>query len=85
MWQKLIVGAIACVLHFPVLAQDNAERPLLMPGKRTLYQRVLANPGSRLYAKPSMEAAAQPVDPVHGILCRMARKELNDGKWVRVG
>ena len=49
MLRTLTVGAIACVFHFPVLAQDSAERPLLMPGKRTLYQRALANPGSRLY------------------------------------
>ena len=84
MLRTLTVGAIACVFHFPVLAQDSAERPLLMPGKRTLYQRALANPGSRLYAKPSLNAAAQPVIPFT-VFYAYGRKELNDSKWVRVG
>ncbi|MGH8507986.1 MAG: vWA domain-containing protein, partial [Gammaproteobacteria bacterium] len=66
------------------LAQDSAERPLLMPGKRTLYQRALANPGSRLYAQPSLDAAAQPVIPFT-VFYAYGRKELKDGKWVRVG
>ncbi|MGH8511436.1 MAG: vWA domain-containing protein, partial [Gammaproteobacteria bacterium] len=84
MLRTLTVGAIACVFHFPVLAQDNAERPLLMPGKRTLYQRALANPGSRLYAQPSLDAAAQPVIPFT-VFYAYGRKELNDSQWVRVG
>ena len=84
MLRTLTVGAIACVFHFPVLAQDSAERPLLMPGKRTLYQRALANPGSRLYAKPSLNAAAQPVIPFT-VFYAYGRKALNDSKWVRVG
>ncbi|MBA3495445.1 MAG: hypothetical protein H0T87_15365, partial [Gammaproteobacteria bacterium] len=83
MLRTLTVGAIACIFHFPVLAQDNTERPLLMPGKRTLYQRALANPGSRLYAKPSLDAAAQPLIPFT-VFYAYGRKELNDSKWVRV-
>ena len=84
MLRTLTVGAIACVFHFPVLAQDNTERPLLMPGKRTLYQRALANPGSRLYAQPSLDAAAQPVIPFT-VFYVYGRKALNDSKWARVG
>ncbi len=84
MLRTLTVGAIACVFYFPVLAQESAERPLLMPGKRTLYQRALANPGSRLYAKPSLDAAAQPVIPFT-VFYAYGRKKLNDSKWVRVG
>ncbi|MGH8535318.1 MAG: vWA domain-containing protein [Gammaproteobacteria bacterium] len=84
MLRTLTAGAIACVFQFQVLAQESAERPLLMPGKRTLYQRALANPGSRLYAQPSLDAAAQPVIPFT-VFYAYGRKALNDSKWVRVG
>jgi hypothetical protein len=31
---------------------DDGDKPLLMEGKHTLYQRVLSTPGARLAAEP---------------------------------
>jgi len=39
-----------------VLAAEG-QTPLLMPGKKTLYQRVVSHPGARLFAGPEQNAA----------------------------
>ncbi len=36
------------------------RRPLLQPGKKTLYQRVISHPGARLYSGPGQDAAPLP-------------------------
>lgn len=40
-----------------------AETPLLIPGKQSLYQRVLAMPGAKLSASPDTDAVSQAVTP----------------------
>ncbi len=62
------------------------RRPLLMPGKRTLFQKVITHPGARLYASPG---AASPVlkDPVNSFTVYYVyqRTLLAGSDWLNVG
>ena len=49
----LILAALLCSL--PATAA-GARTPLLQPGKKSVYQRVLSHPGARLYAGPEADA-----------------------------
>ncbi len=53
------LAAIVTVDHEPVRA--DSRRALLMPGKKTLYQRVITHPGAHLYAGASSASAIQKV------------------------
>ena len=74
--------ALLCLLVLlPALAA--AERtPLLMPGKQSLYQRVLVVPGGRLHAAPG--ATGKPVTPFTAYYV-YARKKQNGQQWLQVG
>ena len=60
-----------------------AGQPLLIPGKQSLYQRVLAVPGSRLHAEPG-GAAGEPVTPFTAFYV-YARKQAEGNGWLQVG
>ncbi|MDI3271967.1 serine/threonine-protein kinase [Pseudomonas sp. AL03] len=62
---------------------DGGQRPLLMAGKKTLFQRVLSKPGAKL----ASEAGAAPgkVLPAFSVLYVYQRKEVNGSPWLRVG
>ncbi|MFO3721680.1 serine/threonine-protein kinase [Pseudomonas sp. HLMP] len=66
----------------PVAAVDD-QRPLLMPGKKTLFQRVLSQPGARLASEPG----AEPGDslPAFSVLYVYQRKDVDGKPWVQVG
>ncbi len=55
-----------------------------MEGKKTLYQRVLANPGSRLFPEPEESADGQGVVPFT-MLYVYERKTKGKQEWLRVG
>ena len=50
-------AAVLTVDHQP--AQADAQRALLMPGKKTLYQRVITHPGAHLYERASTTSAVR--------------------------
>ena len=58
------------------------DEPLLMPGKQSLYQRVLALPGAALVEAP--DASGTPVTPFTAYYV-YARRELGDAQWLQVG
>lgn len=68
----------------PVATQaDDDQRPLLMAGKKTLFQRVLSKPGAKL----TEEAGAAPGKalPAFSVLYVYERKDLDGSPWLRVG
>ncbi len=77
---------ICFVLLLLVLPQTilAAATPLLMKGKQTLYQRVLAKPGSQLYNQSKLDSvknAAQAFS-IHYIY---ERKDISGKNWIRLG
>ncbi|MBH3366185.1 protein kinase [Pseudomonas carnis] len=62
---------------------DGGQRPLLMAGKKTLFQRVLSKPGAQL----SADAGSPPGKalPAFSVLYVYQRKEVDGSQWVRVG
>ncbi|AIR88598.1 serine/threonine-protein kinase [Pseudomonas cremoricolorata] len=69
----------------PVIAEANAEgdRPLLMAGKQTLFQRVLSKPGARLLSSP--EAGDGKAVPAFSVLYVYQRKNVDGQPWLQVG
>jgi hypothetical protein len=66
-------------------AQAQPVKPLTMPGKTALYQKVLAIPGSRLYsAIDSPAEAAADVEPF-SIFYVYDRQSTATGDWLQVG
>ncbi len=65
--------------------QSMSEMPLLMPGKHSLYQRVLTRPNAELYSQPDQHlTASYTVDPFT-IYYVYARKTFSGKNWVQVG
>ena len=62
---------------------DDGDRPLLMEGKHTLYQRVLSTPGARLAAEPGGQGHTA-VIPFTSFYV-YARREHGGTQWVQVG
>ncbi len=74
------------LLALPLLAAsaDAPDRPLLMAGKQSLFQRVLATPGAELQAAPGAKAAGTPVTPFTALYV-YARKGTGPDEWLQVG
>ncbi|MBJ9977396.1 protein kinase [Pseudomonas sp. S75] len=66
-----------------VQAPSDDNRPLLMPGKKTLFQRVLTKPGARLSDAPG--GAAGDALPAFSVLYVYQRKDVDGQAWVQVG
>ncbi|TKJ94752.1 serine/threonine protein kinase [Pseudomonas fluorescens] len=62
---------------------DGGQRPLLMAGKKTLFQRVLSKPGAQL----SADAGSSPGKalPAFSVLYVYQRKDVDGSPWVRLG
>jgi serine/threonine-protein kinase PpkA len=67
----------------PPLAASEDGRPLLLPGKKTLFQRVLSKPDARLVANPG-DASGQAL-PAFSVLYVYQRKDVGGQQWVEVG
>jgi serine/threonine-protein kinase PpkA len=66
-------------------ADAQQRRPLLLEGKSTLYQRVIAVPGARLAATAGDEAAsARPVTPFT-VFYVYGRQDAEGQQWLQVG
>ncbi|NNA94144.1 serine/threonine-protein kinase [Pseudomonas gessardii] len=68
----------------PVAADsDGGQRPLLMAGKKTLFQRVLSKPGAKL----SSAAGGAPGEalPAFSVLYVYQRKDVEGSPWLRIG
>ena len=60
-----------------------ADQPLLIPGKESLYQRVLAVPGAQLHSAPG-GAATEPAIPFTAVYV-YARETVDGSPWLQVG
>lgn len=79
--------AIACLLCStlggPLLASTTPQHPLLMPGKHSLYQRVLSKPGALLFAQ-AQSGKGQPTTPFTAYYV-YAKREFNGSPWLQLG
>jgi serine/threonine-protein kinase PpkA len=62
---------------------DGGQRPLLMVGKKTLFQRVLSKPGASFSSEPG--TAPGKALPAFSVLYVYQRKNLDGSPWLRVG
>jgi hypothetical protein len=72
--------SVFLVLAAPASA---ADKPLLMAGKKTLYQRVMTQPDAQLFSKPGA-ADGKPV-PAMSIYYVYARQDSGGASWLQVG
>ncbi|WP_416421587.1 serine/threonine-protein kinase [Pseudomonas sp. App30] len=63
--------------------QDGGNRPLLMAGKKTLFQRILSKPGASLAAEPGAKGGK--ALPAFSVLYVYQRKAVDGVEWLRVG
>ncbi len=61
----------------------GGDRPLLIPGKHSLYQRVLSVPGAQLAREPGAQAQGELVP--FTALYVYSRREQGGTEWVEVG
>ena len=67
----------------PAADADGGQRPLLMAGKKTLFQRVLSKPGASFSSAPG--AAPGKALPAFSVLYVYQRKTVDGSPWLRVG
>lgn len=72
----LIMGFV-----MPILAAG--DKPLLIEGKKTLYQRLLAKPGAKMFSSPG-KGKSEPVIPFTAFYV-YSRAEVAGVTWVQVG
>ncbi|MEE8365453.1 MAG: vWA domain-containing protein [Gammaproteobacteria bacterium] len=75
--RSLVIG-LALILTLS--AQAAGEKPLLMEGKKTLYQRVLSIPDARIYQQPQRSAESAEIVPFSVLYVYE-----NNDEWIRVG
>ncbi|MEZ5542384.1 MAG: vWA domain-containing protein [Pseudomonadota bacterium] len=78
----LVMAMLACQA-VTAAAEGGADRPLLIAGKHSLYQRVLAVPGARLAGSPG-GTADKPVVPFTAFYV-YARAQQGEREWLEVG
>nr|BFD38550.1 serine/threonine protein kinase PpkA [Pseudomonas sp. FFPRI_1] len=75
---------VAPAVNQPVAADvDGGQRPLLMPGKKTLFQRVLSKPGVSFSSEPG--ATPGKAVPAFSVLYVYQRKNVDGRSWLRLG
>ena len=81
---KLILLVLAWLVLGAVQLASAAElRPLLMPNKQSLYQRVLTKPGALLFAEPQ-QGQGKKTTPFNTYYV-YARENLNGSNWLQLG
>ncbi len=88
MGERYLTWFLAFLLCVVAAAGDaqaaDGRQPLLLPGKHTLFQRVLAKPEAALYTKPGTgEATSRPTP--FSVFYVYARKQAAGGEWLEVG
>ncbi|MDP9503484.1 serine/threonine-protein kinase [Pseudomonas protegens] len=77
-------AVVAPPVEQPMAADvDGGQRPLLMPGKKTLFQRVLSKPGASFSSEPG--ATPDKSVPAFSVLYVYQRKNLDGRSWLRLG
>ncbi|WP_267269113.1 serine/threonine-protein kinase [Pseudomonas protegens] len=77
-------AVVAPPVEQPLAADvDGGQRPLLMPGKKTLFQRVLSKPGASFSSEPG--ATPDKSVPAFSVFYVYQRKNLDGRSWLRLG
>lgn len=63
---------------------DGGERPLLLPGKKTLFQRVLSKPGARLASQAGGAEQGETV-PAFSVFYVYRRQQVDGQDWLEIG
>ena len=82
-WPLLLVAVMPLSALSVEAGVGAADKPLLIAGKHTLFQRVLAVPGARLSAQPGAKGT-DPVTPFTAFYV-YARRNQGDTVWLQVG
>ncbi len=81
------IGCWVCLVAGPALLMATAQAadrtPLLQPGKKTLYQRVLTRPGALLTDEPGAQDG-RPI-PAFSRFYVYTEREVEGGPWLEVG
>jgi hypothetical protein len=84
--KNILLALVICLVPLPGLAAGptgGGDRPLLIPGKHSLYQRVLSAPGARIAREPGGQADAKLVP--FTALYVYSRTQQGGREWVEVG
>ena len=88
--RKTIVLIIISMVYMAIIWVDAAVsqncKPLLLPGKQTLFQRVISNPGANVYVSadrtsPIVQASVKPFT----IFYVYERRQMDGAEWLKVG
>ncbi|MEJ2171124.1 MAG: VWA domain-containing protein [Desulfobacterales bacterium] len=85
-WFAAIIGLTCLMLVWVEAAPAQKCKPLLIPGKRSIYQQVITHPGANLYAAasksaPILEARIKPFT----VFYVYERTAADDTDWLHVG
>lgn len=83
MGKACLVAAVLLAGAWSVPSAEAARAPLLMEGKKTLYQRVLTRPGAQIRKDPA--DAAGKAQPALTRLYVYGRVQKNGAEWLEVG
>lgn len=81
---KSTVYALSLLLGLSLTASAEAFKPLLMPGKQSLFQRVLATPDANLYMHAAGTPAQEQIAPFTAFYVYQ-RAEAEGQEWLQVG
>ena len=83
---RMALTLVTLLLALPTAAPaaQEPQQPLLMAGKQSLFQRVLARPGARLQPGPKANTAGDPVTPFTAYYV-YAREGAEPNQWLQVG
>ncbi|HEY0182978.1 MAG TPA: vWA domain-containing protein [Rhodopila sp.] len=85
MYRRTLLKSSALALAMPTLLRAAApQRPLLMPGKQTLFQRVVARPGAIAYDASGGAGTGRPV-PGFATFYVYARQDRDGAEFVQLG
>jgi len=77
-----VLGQVTQALGQPAPAAGGGRTPLLAPGKKSLFQRIITRPGATLTPGPGPEGA----HPIQGFaVYYVYRREGGDAGWLEVG
>ena len=87
---KPILLTIISLAYLAIIWVDTAAsqncKPLLLPGKKTLFERVISNPGANVYVSadktsPIVQASVKPFT----IFYVYERRQVDGAEWLKVG
>lgn len=80
------VWALALCLVAAMAGGARAAQPLLIPGKTTLYQKVITHPAAKVYASPSTSSNVVVADlKAFSQMYVYERRGIDGDKWLKVG